>query len=583
MKKRWLIPVIIIAVILILAGGCFAYMSANFMSFSTGRCIVTSNGAYMILLDNSPITMSNISNREALFSELKTGDEILILHDGIQETYPGGTGVYYCRRLKEGSIADIPDEVIESLSPMGWIPVDASGKTREIYTGTVVSYEASSAHEGHNLLTINSASLFEENLTLTVVQSTDAHTIEGLAPGDQLWLSCTADTSGYREVQKLIEYQTVSYKYGYANMRLELPAGWAYEICEYDENNYAFGINFWPENASEGKLRLEYYPQEFGVCGTGLVQEQIRLDNGMCAFQGTYDNHEVWDFISIRELPGSYVISTENVSGWWDTYGDQAMDIIGSLWLAEDILWENMAIEIAEHELKGEFEAYRADFDFCEGVWYIQFIDQSITYTVCIGSDGTVKDVTTFNPNQVVARKPVIYLYPEQEALVTVKLDFDGKLNTTYPEYNDGWTVLAQPDGTLTDPSTGREYYCLFWEGISDIEYDMSTGFVVSGADTEAFLEDALTQMGLSQKEANEFIIYWLPQMEGNAYNLISFQQEAYTEAAKLDIDPAPDSLLRVFMAWKALDRPIEIEPQEFTAFERKGFTVVEWGGTRLP
>ena len=46
--------------------------------------------------------------------------------------------------------------------------------------------------------------------------------------------------------------------------------------------------------------------------------------------------------------------------------------------------------------------------------------------------------------------KPVIYLYPEEEMEVTVKLDFDGTLTSTYPAYEDGWTMTAQPDGTLT-------------------------------------------------------------------------------------------------------------------------------------
>ena len=178
--------------------------------------------------------------------------------------------------------------------------------------------------------------------------------------------------------------------------------------------------------------------------------------------------------------------------------------------------------------------------------------------------------------------KPVIYLYPEAETEVTVKLDYNGTLTSTYPAYGDGWTVTAQPDGTLTDASC-REYYCLFWEGKTMVRYDLSTGFCVAGADTAAFLEDALGQLGLTDKEANEFIIYWLPRMEGNAYNLISFQQELYTDNAALTIDPEPDSLLRVFMAWKGLDKPVEVEPQELTGFERIGFTVVEWGGVEMP
>ena len=40
--------------------------------------------------------------------------------------------------------------------------------------------------------------------------------------------------------------------------------------------------------------------------------------------------------------------------------------------------------------------------------------------------------------------------------------------------------------------------------------------------------------------------------------------------------------VLRVFMAWKPLEQPQEIEPQQFAPFLREGFTVVEWGGTEV-
>lgn len=188
---------------------------------------------------------------------------------------------------------------------------------------------------------------------------------------------------------------------------------------------------------------------------------------------------------------------------------------------------------------------------------------------------------TQESPGDLTA-KPVIYLYPETETRVSVKLNFDGKLTSTYPEYGEGWTVDAAPDGTLTDPNTGRSYYCLFWEGIGETEYDLSTGFCVAGEDTADFLEGALAELGLTQREANEFLIYWLPRMEGNSYNLISFQTTAYTDSAQLTIDPAPDTVLRVFMAWKGLTERVEIEPQYLESPERTGFTVVEWGGTEL-
>ena len=178
--------------------------------------------------------------------------------------------------------------------------------------------------------------------------------------------------------------------------------------------------------------------------------------------------------------------------------------------------------------------------------------------------------------------KPVDYLYPETEMEVTVKLDYDGELTCTYPAYDGGWTVTARPDGTLTD-GRGQTYSYLYWEGVDHTAYDFSQGFCVSGADTAAFLEDALARLGLTRREANEFIVYWLPRMEQNPYNLIAFQSDAYTDHARLTVTPEPDSILRVFMAWKALESPIDIPAQDLPAFDRTGFAVVEWGGAEVP
>lgn len=70
--------------------------------------------------------------------------------------------------------------------------------------------------------------------------------------------------------------------------------------------------------------------------------------------------------------------------------------------------------------------------------------------------------------------------------------------------------------------------------------------------------------------------------MEQNPYNIISFQTDIYANAAELQIDPAPDTLIRIFMAWKAADSFVELPAQELTAPERTGFTVIEWGGTEI-
>jgi len=180
-----------------------------------------------------------------------------------------------------------------------------------------------------------------------------------------------------------------------------------------------------------------------------------------------------------------------------------------------------------------------------------------------------------------VAAKPVIYLYPEKELPVEVSLKYSGKLTCTYPQSDGFWQVTAHPDGTLSD-QTGRQYRYLYWEGITHAQYDFAQGFCVPGDQTAAFLEDALHKLGLTDLETNDFIVYWLPLMQDNPYNLISFQHEAYEAHAQLAVSPAPDTVIRVFMAYQPLQTPVEIAPQLLTAPEREGFTVIEWGGTQI-
>lgn len=180
--------------------------------------------------------------------------------------------------------------------------------------------------------------------------------------------------------------------------------------------------------------------------------------------------------------------------------------------------------------------------------------------------------------------KPIIYIYPEKITSVQVKLDFKGQLDFTYPKYpQSGWNVLAYPDGKLVD-SLGKEYYALFWEGTPEKQLVPSDGFVVSGEETVSFLEQKLAELGLNQREANEFILHWLPKMEKNAFNFIHFAGNEYTEMATLNIQPQPETLIRIMMLTYPLSSEIKVPLQDITPLikKRNGFTVVEWGGSLI-
>lgn len=183
------------------------------------------------------------------------------------------------------------------------------------------------------------------------------------------------------------------------------------------------------------------------------------------------------------------------------------------------------------------------DDDFCVGdyikVYYNEISEiNNNSYEI----PAKLVELSDFKLEETIVYKPVIYLYPTKKEKVFVSLDYNGTLTHTYPIYSNGWNVTAYPNGTLMDDN-GNEYPYLFWEGKSDVEYDMSKGFCVSGTETEQFLRDKLKFMGLNEKELEDFIEFWVPFMDENSFNKICFQTTAYTENAKLTVSPEPDSI----------------------------------------
>ena len=68
------------------------------------------------------------------------------------------------------------------------------------------------------------------------------------------------------------------------------------------------------------------------------------------------------------------------------------------------------------------------------------------------------------------------------------------------------------------------------------------------------FLEEKLALLGLTDKEAADFITFWAPQIRANEYTFVSFDASSYTAHARYSFtDEAgapvePDTFIRVFM-----------------------------------
>ena len=179
--------------------------------------------------------------------------------------------------------------------------------------------------------------------------------------------------------------------------------------------------------------------------------------------------------------------------------------------------------------------------------------------------------------------KPIIYFYPKKDTKIKVKLGNPNNITASYPKYKNEWNIIAHPNGNITDIDTGRNLYALYWEGKNYIDFNLDDGFIVKGEDSAKFLEEKLEILGLNEKEMEEFIIYWLPILESNKYNFIRFaSMEEIEKNMPLYLSKKPDTLIRVLMVFKGLDKEIKIKEQNLTKINRVGFTVVEWGGVNL-
>lgn len=211
--------------------------------------------------------------------------------------------------------------------------------------------------------------------------------------------------------------------------------------------------------------------------------------------------------------------------------------------------------------------------------------------------------------------KPVVYLYPdpEQPTSVSVKFQVPVQFTTDIPKYADFWQVMAYPNGSLVNlkpeltncsqidsSKKGSEYAqeaCqkntypyLYWAGnINSKDYPtINKGWVVDRNNLGTFLQTKLTEVGLNNKERNDFMSYWLPDMiaKNTQYYRISFlQTNDLNSLFPMTVSPSPDTTFRIFLDYSALtEKPQNLPlPQTLNKLIRNGFTLVEWGGLKQP
>ena len=254
-----------------------------------------------------------------------------------------------------------------------------------------------------------------------------------------------------------------------------------------------------------------------------------------------------------------------------------------------NVLVYDSALSLKAGSYTDEFGAYKMCFDY-EGqaklkVNFAGYVSQEVSVVLKKGKSLSFSDTIRYIEPKIELLKPVIYLYPQKSMEVHVELDIDNKeLKHCYPKYKNGWKMKVKKDGTLYDED-GRSYYALFWESETYKDMSFTSANLVSKKDLIPFLETSLSTLGLTEREANEFIMFWLPRLEQNEYNLIHFSTDDYSAKIPLNVSPEPDQQIRVMMLYSRANKNTLFPLQILKKIDRKenAFVLVEWGGAFIP
>lgn len=179
------------------------------------------------------------------------------------------------------------------------------------------------------------------------------------------------------------------------------------------------------------------------------------------------------------------------------------------------------------------------------------------------------------SPKPLPVKKPAVYLYPSKTMSVEVKVIVNGKLTLTEPLYENGWYVTVAPDGLIDN-----RYDYLFYEAeLCKVELP-AEGWVVAFKELEKWFDEYLPQMGLNKKEKDQFKEYWLKDLrKENYYEIRLLNDKFLSENMDLIVSPKPETILRLNFYFKPVSVKSELEAPIIKKVERKGFTVIEWGG----
>lgn len=174
------------------------------------------------------------------------------------------------------------------------------------------------------------------------------------------------------------------------------------------------------------------------------------------------------------------------------------------------------------------------------------------------------------------AEKPNIYLYPESTTQLKVNLfpKKGNEITLSIPSYQKGWNVFVELSGKIDN-----KYEYLFYEGKLTDYPKSKIGWSVASSELWNFFPIVMNQYGFNEKEIKDFVDYWQEHLPKSEYcDIIPVTNQEVEKEFALIIEPKPDKVLRVWFYIIPTNHKKDLTSPLIPKFERKGFTVTEWG-----
>lgn len=151
--------------------------------------------------------------------------------------------------------------------------------------------------------------------------------------------------------------QLAEYTQGNVDVALTIPDGWWWETLEEEGQS---GLRFGKTGERSVAFRLTCWLDGYGICGTGVTEQDLTLSGGQRVWQYTEGGQStVWVNIAFQGVPGSYVCMPDDNgvmgSAAWEGCRDEVLAILGTAQIGRGILTEQQAIELAAAQYDGVY------------------------------------------------------------------------------------------------------------------------------------------------------------------------------------------------------------------------------------